>query len=146
VDDDKLANQLVDKLFTKIDLNGDGRISMSEITHALVGLGISDAGQIAVDLMEKGDTDLSGDLDRDEFAVLLSAIETGGLQYSFQLLFHAFDVDENGDIDDAELERLFLFLDVPLSVFERRKLFTRVDAGGVGRLSSNEVLEVLDGL
>ena len=93
--------------------------------------------------MEEGDTDRSGDLDRDEFANVLSAIESSGLEQGFRLLFHAFDTDGDGDIDDSELQRLFLFLDVALPPAERRALFTRVDADGNGRLSAPEVLEAL---
>ena len=143
MDDRQLANDLVDRLFTKMDLNGDGRISISEMTHVLLGLGIEGASAIAQATMAKGDTDHSGDLDRDEFAAILSDLESSGPEHGFKLLFAAFDTNSDGHIDDAELERLFLFLDVPLSPTERRALFQRVDADGNGVLTAREVLAAL---
>ena len=59
------------QLFTTFDLDGGGTISVEELDEVAKRVGIAMPHDELVSLMEKVDTDGSGELDMDEFILLM---------------------------------------------------------------------------
>lgn len=143
LDANVLALEVLHRIFAKIDTDGNQRISLEELTVALTDLGFENPRQVADEVMTKGDTDLSGDLDFDEFATVMAYVEQRGLTDSFGLLFHGFDKDGDGTIDGDEFAEMFRFLQVEVDDDDRVALFRNADADGDGRIDPIEALDAL---
>ena len=143
LDSNVLALEVLHRVFDKVDTDRNKRISIAELTKALVDLRFENASVVAANVMTQGDADGSGDLDFDEFANVMSQLEESGLTASFGLLFHGFDKDGDGTIDDEEFAAMFRFLRVDVSSTERKRLFKNADSDGDGRIDPIEAMEAL---
>ncbi|MCO4771773.1 MAG: EF-hand domain-containing protein [Deltaproteobacteria bacterium] len=143
LDANVLALEVLHRIFAKIDTDGNKRISIEELTVALTDLGFDSPRTVAEQVMVQADTDLSGDLDFDEFAEVMALIEQRGLADSFGLLFHGFDKDADGTIDEYEFREMFAFLGVEVDDAEIKVLFDNADADNDGRIDPIEALEAL---
>ncbi|MCL7031512.1 hypothetical protein MKW94_012860 [Papaver nudicaule] len=74
----------IDRIFNKFDINGDGKISSSELGEALKTLGSASADEIQR-MMAEIDTDGDGFISKDEFAAFYRA--NGGLMKDIAKIF-----------------------------------------------------------
>merc|ERR1719440_527135 len=140
-----------DAVFSVIDVNGDGSVSMDELTSHLMKSGYNEAAVQKV--FEKLDTDKDGELSKEElragflqYSPLREAPGLGSYNSRFVLeihedadaLFNAIDADGNGSISKDELrEHLKTFSQYSFKAIS--KIFKVLDVNRDGAIEKSEL-------
>lgn len=140
----KTEREELARVFKKLDLNGDGRLSKDEIKDGYAkhfGRLISDK---EVDFMFNAvDTDQSGYIDYTEFVV--AAMNEKLLMSNERLMaaFKMFDKDGSGSITPDEIKKVLFSAEnkIPNSVIE--SVIKQVDANGDGQISFEEFTQMM---
>jgi len=145
--------QHVEVTFHLFDANGDGTIHVTEMQDMLFSMGIprtSGATILATRLVALVDDDHSGDIDLDEFKILMTFVlmkeSDEQVRADLDELFTQFDIDRNGSITIKEMQDSFehfghsldeeLLAGLVYQVFRRVKL----------KLDRDEFFEFMHGL
>mmetsp|Transcript_117307 Transcript_117307/g.184520 ORF Transcript_117307/g.184520 Transcript_117307/m.184520 type:complete len:1568 (+) Transcript_117307:87-4790(+) len=151
----------LDMLFRNIDVDGNGEVSMEEITDAFVRIklalkGLEKAVSYVRQAFNEADTDGNGSLDLQEFHALL---EQSAVQKKLQTLgvsaddvrdlFEIIDTDGTGTITVEEVIEGFITLRDPGTRCQRgvkalRQLFEEADADGSGSLDLDQVKDAFE--
>lgn len=83
------------ELFEKLDINGDGRIDVSDLTEGLQKLGVPHSSNMAMKFIESSDLTRDGVVDFAEFAQYVREHER-----NLKLVFNRIDENADGHIDE----------------------------------------------
>ncbi|XP_059649700.1 probable calcium-binding protein CML25 [Cornus florida] len=127
------------QVFKKFDVNGDGKISSSELGAIMGSLG-NDTTVEELDMMiREVDADGDGFIDLNEFIELNTKdIDSDEVLENLKEAFSVFDMDKNGSISAEELLNVMKSIGEECSLAECRKMISGVDANGDGMISFDE--------
>ncbi|KAG6397717.1 hypothetical protein SASPL_143887 [Salvia splendens] len=130
-----------EKVFSKFDTNGDGKISLSELGDILNGLGSATSADEVKRIMSELDTDGDGFIDLKEFKVF----HCGGGDGDKELkeAFDLYDKDKNGKISANELHSVLRSLGEKCSLKDCRKMIGSVDVDGDGCVNFEEFKKMM---
>ncbi|KAI9100195.1 hypothetical protein K1719_024413 [Acacia pycnantha] len=127
------------RIFNKFDINGDGKISSSELKKMLLTLDSKTTSKEIKRIMAELDKNGDGYIDLKEFA---DFHQSGGekLADSRELrdAFDLYDLDKNGLISVTELHAVLRKLGEKRSLSDCRKIISSVDADGDGNVNFEE--------
>ncbi|KAL8578433.1 hypothetical protein ACOMHN_014932 [Nucella lapillus] len=129
-----------------MDKNGDGRISVSELTGAQRTLGLNPTRKEVLNMMKEIDSNDSGFIELNEYLEVM-AERLGALDYEKQQMkaaFQHFDKDHSGKLSRGELQRLLTsnFGD-PLTQQEFNDVIRDMDRDGDGAIDVDELCTML---
>ena len=129
-------------LFEEFDEDGSGTIGLDELAPVLRALGFSGLDDDLVDFMGKAvDVDGSGELEFEEFVILISGYErmqSMTADESISALFALFDSDNSGEISAEEFSAVLTSLSCLFSQEDVRDLLAEVDRDGDGQIDLEE--------
>jgi len=141
-----IASQLKDddlkelrECFTKLDKNRDGTLSIDEIRHGMKDAKIELPDDI-VAIIDKLDTDGSGNVDYTEFIAATLTRSQYLKQEVMWAAFRVFDIDGDGEITKAELAKI---LQEEENMEYVEKMFKDVDLNSDGGISFDEFCQML---
>lgn len=92
------------EMFISLDVNGDGKISLSELSAGFESFGLYDPQQTAA-IIQNCDADRNGFIEYTEFLVSTFNWQMSLSQERLEAAFLAYDVDASGSITIEELKR-----------------------------------------
>uniref|UniRef100_A0A5B7BXI5 Putative Calcium-binding EF-hand family protein n=1 Tax=Davidia involucrata TaxID=16924 RepID=A0A5B7BXI5_DAVIN len=133
------------RVFSKFDINKDGKISREEYKLAVKALGLGGRGNAESEVskaFEVIDTDGDGFIDFKEFMEVHNM--GGGVKTTdIQSAFRVFDLDGNGKISAEELLEVLRRLGERCSLESCRKMVRGVDTDGDGLIDINEFMSMM---
>ncbi|KAK6122275.1 hypothetical protein DH2020_043989 [Rehmannia glutinosa] len=129
----------LEQVFKKFDVNGDGKISASELGSIMGSLGHAATDEELQIMIQEVDSDGDGFIDLQEF-IELNTTDVGHDEVLENLkdAFQVFDIDKNGSISAEELQDVLKSLGEECTLAECRKMISGVDADGNGTISFDE--------
>lgn len=129
----------LEQVFKKFDVNGDGKISSSELGSIMGSLGHKTSDEELQNMIKEVDSDGDGFIDLKEFIELNTKdIGHDEVLESLKTAFAVFDIDKNGSITADELQNVLGSLGEECSIAECRKMISGVDRNGDGVISFDE--------
>lgn len=127
------------QVFRKFDVNGDGKISASELGSIMGSLGQKPTETELENMIKEVDADGDGFIDLHEFIALNTKdIDSNELLENLKEAFCVFDIDKNGSISAEELQKVLGRLEESCTIEECRKMISGVDVDGDGMISFDE--------
>ncbi|XP_050579024.1 calcium-binding mitochondrial carrier protein SCaMC-2 isoform X1 [Bombus affinis] len=120
-----------EKIFQKLDLDGNGRIDVKDLSKALRNVGVDK--YYAEQFLASSDSTKSGDITLAEFIYYVREHEK-----NLRLQFSHLDKNKDGKIDLEELIKAFEELGIKMDYNEAKKLLQRMDKDGSLTISFNE--------
>ncbi|KVH96218.1 probable calcium-binding protein CML25 [Cynara cardunculus var. scolymus] len=129
----------LEQVFKKFDVNGDGKISSSELGSIMGSVGHRPTEQELEDMIKEVDADGDGFIDLKEFIELNTKdIDSAEVLENLKDAFSVFDIDKNGSISVEELHNVLGSLGEECSIAECRKMISGVDRDGDGMINFDE--------
>lgn len=129
----------LEQVFKKFDVNGDGKISWSELGSIMGSLGHQPNEEELKNMIKEVDADGDGFIDLQEFVELNTKdIDSAEVLENLKDAFSVFDIDKNGSISAEELHNVLGSLGEECSIAECRKMIAGVDVNGDGMISFDE--------
>ncbi|XP_050373710.1 probable calcium-binding protein CML25 [Argentina anserina] len=129
----------LDQVFQKFDVNGDGKISSSELGAIMGSLGHPATEDELRSMIVEVDGDGDGFIDFNEFVELnTKGIDSAEAMQNLRDAFSVYDIDGNGSISAEELFEVLKSLGDECSIAECRKMIGGVDADGDGMINFEE--------
>ncbi|KAJ0692840.1 putative EF-hand domain-containing protein [Helianthus annuus] len=127
------------QVFKKFDVNGDGKISSSELGSIMGSLGHRPTDDELESMINSVDADGDGFIDLQEFIELNTKdVDSNEVLESLRDAFSVFDTDKNGLISAEELQNVLGRLEEECSIGDCRKMIAGVDVNGDGMISFDE--------
>ncbi|KAA8532509.1 hypothetical protein F0562_032675 [Nyssa sinensis] len=127
------------QVFKKFDVNGDGKISSSELGSIMGSLGHKATDEELETMIKEVDADGDGFIDLNEFIELNTKdIDSDEVLENLKEAFSVFDMDKNGSISAEELLNVLRSLGEDCSIAECRKMISGVDCDGDGMICFEE--------
>ncbi|XP_071522196.1 mitochondrial adenyl nucleotide antiporter SLC25A23 isoform X3 [Panulirus ornatus] len=120
-------------LFNQLDLDGDGRIDVNDLSEGLKKLNVPQVPGYAEMLIQRADINKSNDLSFAEFVNYVQEHEKKLL-----LVFHTLDANSDGRVDERELRTSFKRLGIHIDDVEAKRLLKRMDKDGTLDISFDE--------
>ena len=142
--DSEIAN--LKNIFTSIDKNGDGQVTLTELMEGIhrSGIDMSTLGFDLKDIIEHIDSNASGVIDYTEF--IAATIERKKYLREDRLwsAFRVFDIDGNGQITKDELRKILMggLVDVQTNK-SLDDLIRECDIDGDGQISFDEFVKMM---
>ncbi|MCD7461544.1 putative calcium-binding protein cml25 [Datura stramonium] len=134
----KIEDEL-EQVFNKFDINGDGKISSSELGFIMASLGNGVTEEESIRMISEVDADGDGFIDLREFVELNTKnVDSDEVMENLRDAFSVFDVDRNGSISAEELQKVMKSLGEECSLEECRKMIGGVDCDGDGMIDFEE--------
>lgn len=129
----------LEHVFRKFDVNGDGKISSSELGSIMGSLGQPATEEELNDMIHEVDADGDGYINLEEFIELNTKdIDSNEVLVNLKDAFSVFDLDGNGSITAEELHNVMASLGEECSLVECRKMIGGVDSDGDGMIDFDE--------
>ncbi|KAI3500200.1 hypothetical protein L1887_36017 [Cichorium endivia] len=137
----------VEKIFKKFDVNGDGKISISELGSILGALGTVTPEDELKAVMKEIDTDGDGFIDLNEFIEFQrggsGAVDGATVDKELREAFALYDQNKNGKISANELHSVLKSLGEKCSLKDCRKMIASVDVDGDGSVNFEEFKKMM---
>ncbi|XP_073029065.1 probable calcium-binding protein CML25 [Primulina eburnea] len=129
----------LEQVFKKFDVNGDGKISASELGSIMSSLGNTATEEELDTMIREVDSDGDGFINLQEFIELNTKdIDHDEILENLRDAFQVFDIDKNGSISAEELQDVLMSLGEECTLAECRKMISGVDSDGNGEISFEE--------
>lgn len=129
----------LEQVFKKFDVNGDGKISSSELGAIMGSLGHPATEEELRKMILEVDGDGDGFIDFEEFVELnTKGIDSAEAMQNLKDAFSVYDIDGNGSISAEELFEVLRSLGDECSIGECRKMISGVDSDGDGMINFEE--------
>ncbi|CAN2060861.1 unnamed protein product [Malus fusca] len=129
----------LDQVFKKFDVNGDGKISSSELGAIMSSLGQPSSDEELNSMISEVDSDGDGFINFKEFVELnTKGVDSAEALENLKDAFFVYDIDGNGSISAEELYEVLRSLGDECSIDECRKMIGGVDSDGDGMISFEE--------
>ena len=129
----------LEQVFKKFDVNGDGKISSSELGAIMGSLGQPSTEDELEKMIKEVDADGDGFIDLSEFIELnTKGVDSNEVLENLKDAFSVYDIDGNGSISAEELHEVLRSLGDDCSIAECRKMISGVDCDGDGMISFEE--------
>ncbi|XP_051145277.1 calmodulin-like protein 7 [Andrographis paniculata] len=143
------ANDLA-RVFQMFDQNGDGRITVKELTDSLASIGIPISDEELSQMISKIDANGDGCVDVDEFGALYRTLimDERDEEKDMREAFNVFDQNGDGFITVDELRSVLASLGLSHggeNDDDCRLMIKRVDADGDGKVDFNEFKQMMSG-
>ncbi|KAJ1425351.1 EF-Hand 1, calcium-binding site [Sesbania bispinosa] len=147
----------LEHVFKKFDVNGDGKISSSELGSIMKSLGQPATDEELDSMIREVDSDGDGYISLEEFIELNTKdVDPNEVLENLKDAFSVFDIDGNGSITAEELHNVMASLGDECSLAECQKMIGGVDSDGDGMIdfeefrmmmmgSNNESMERING-
>ncbi|MED6132764.1 putative calcium-binding protein cml25 [Stylosanthes scabra] len=136
----------LEQVFQKFDVNGDGKISSSELGSIMGSLGQSASKEELDKMIREVDSDGDGFISLGEFIELNTKdIDPNEVLENLKDAFSVFDIDGNGSITADELHNVMASLGEQCSLEECRKMISGVDSDGDGAIDFEEFRMMMTG-
>lgn len=136
------------RIFQLFDRNGDGRISLKELSDSLENLGILIPDKDLAQMIERIDMNGDGCIDVDEFGDLYESImEEPDEEEDMREAFNVFDQNRDGFITVEELGTVLASLGLKQgrTLDECKKMIMKVDVDGDGMVNYKEFRQMMKG-
>ena len=148
--EDQATNWTVEQIaefkeaFALFDKDGDGTITKNELRTVMQSLGQDPTDQDLDDMISEIDQDGNGEIDFDEFLVLM-AMNTQDLTEDAIISkgFSVFDVDDDGFISIDDLRTMMMSLGEEVDEQQLFEMVSEVDESGTGRISLSNFKEFI---
>ncbi|XP_062154073.1 probable calcium-binding protein CML25 [Alnus glutinosa] len=135
---DQIVAEL-EQVFKRFDINGDGKISSSELGSILGSLGHPATEEELDKIIKEVDTDGDDHINLQEFVELnTKGVDSDEALENLKDAFSTYDIDGNGLISADELHKVLKSLNDDYSLSECQKMINRVDRNGDGMISFEE--------
>ncbi|CAN6549665.1 unnamed protein product [Malus baccata var. baccata] len=129
----------LDQVFKKFDVNGDGKISSSELGAIMSSLGQPSSDEELNSMISEVDSDGDGFINFKEFVELnTKGVDSAEALENLKDAFSVYDIDGNGSISAEELYEVLRSLGDECSIDECRQMIGGVDSDGDGMISFEE--------
>ncbi|MED6173580.1 putative calcium-binding protein cml25 [Stylosanthes scabra] len=136
----------LEQVFKKFDVNGDGKISSSELGSIMGSLGQPASKEELDKMIREVDSDGDGFISLGEFIELNTKdIDPKEVLENLKDAFSVFDIDGNGSITADELHNVMASLGEQCSLEECRKMISGVDSDGDGAIDFEEFRMMMTG-
>jgi calmodulin len=145
-DDDLTAEHVAasKEAFAMFDKNGDGAISVKELTTVMRSLGLNPTENEIIEIMAHLDLDGDGEISLSEFVhIVLDRMRLLDTEDEIRKVFRVFDKDGNGFISGAELKYMLTNMGHKLDDDEVEELLATADIDGDGQLNYEEFVQML---
>ncbi|CAM8883871.1 unnamed protein product [Rhodiola kirilowii] len=133
------------QVFRKFDVNGDGKISSSELGAMITSLGQTATEEEIEKMVLEADKDGDGFISLEEFIEInIKDVDSDEILESLRGAFSVFDIDGNGSISAEELHKVLKGLGEQCSVTECKRMISGVDSDGDGLISFEEFKVMMD--
>uniref|UniRef100_A0A7N0U834 EF-hand domain-containing protein n=1 Tax=Kalanchoe fedtschenkoi TaxID=63787 RepID=A0A7N0U834_KALFE len=133
------------QVFERFDVNGDGKISSSELGAMITSLGQTATEEEIQRMIIEADKDGDGFISLEEFIEInIKDVDSDEALESLRGAFSVFDIDGNGLISAEELHKVLKGLGDVCSVAECKRMISGVDADGDGMISFEEFKVMMD--
>ncbi|KAF5193148.1 Calmodulin [Thalictrum thalictroides] len=123
-------------VFEKFDVNGDGKISNSELGSLMSSLGHSVKKEELQRMMEEMDSDGDGFVDLNEFIELhTNGMDSAKVLDDVKNAFLIFDMNGDGSISPQDLQKVLRNLGQSCSIAECRRMINGFDSDGDGMMN-----------
>ncbi|WCJ33614.1 EF hand calcium-binding protein family [Euphorbia peplus] len=131
----KIRPDELEQVFSKFDVNGDGKISSAELGSIMSSLGHDATDDELQNMIKEFDSDGDGFIDFQEFVELNNhGVDTENLRDAFSV----YDIDGNGSISAEELQKVMVSIGEECSIAECKKMINGVDSDGDGMIDFEE--------
>ncbi|OIV89262.1 hypothetical protein TanjilG_24116 [Lupinus angustifolius] len=136
----------LEQVFKKFDVNGDGKISSSELGSIMGSLGQPSTEEELENMIREVDADGDGYISLEEFIELnTKGVDSDEVLENLKDAFSVFDVDGNGSITAEELHMVMAGLGEECSAAECQKMISGVDSDGDGMINFEEFKTMMTG-
>lgn len=144
----KLNEEQLDELkeaFAIYDLNNDGVISTRELGTVMRQLGQNPTEAEILEMIRQVDTNNSGNISFDEFAVLMSTKmeDNEENEENIRDAFRVFDINNTGQISANELRHVATNLGEKLTEEEANEMIRIADADGDGLINYKDFINMM---
>ncbi|KAK9115126.1 hypothetical protein Syun_021923 [Stephania yunnanensis] len=129
----------LEAVFEKFDVNGDGKISMSELGSIMMSLGYNASEEELCKMMREADSDGDGFIDLNEFIDMnTKEVDLKEEIEDLRNAFKVFDADKNGLISPEELRNVMRSVGDSCSIEDCKRMIRGVDSDGDGQINFEE--------
>ncbi|XP_065856460.1 probable calcium-binding protein CML25 [Euphorbia lathyris] len=129
----------LEQVFSKFDVNGDGKISSSELGSIMSSLGHQANDEELQNMIKEFDSDGDGFIDFQEFVELnTQGVDTDMVLENLKDAFSVYDIDGNGSISAEELQKVMGSIGEHCSIADCKKMINGVDSDGDGMIDFEE--------
>jgi calmodulin len=130
--------------FNKVDRDGDGRITTTEIGALMAQLGQNPSDAELQDMINEVDIDGNGTVDFDEFAYMMTRqMREGDTEPDIIEAFRVFDKDNDGKITVAELTHIMKDLGETVPQEELDEMIAQADTDKDGIIDYAEFVHLM---
>ncbi|PKI77817.1 probable calcium-binding protein CML27 [Punica granatum] len=144
----RMTDPELEKVFAQFDADGDGKISLSELSQVLSALGSKSSSADLRLAMEEIDSDRDGFISLSEFAALCRSSSSSSSSSStneadLRDAFCLYDQDRNGLISVSELHKVMTRLNMKCSLEDCERMVKSVDSDGDGNVNFEEFKKMM---
>jgi len=131
-----------EQFFEEADTNGNGFLSLEELVATLKGKGYKGGEEDLAKYFDACDRSDDDKISKEEYLIAMGAIpDKEHKQASMRQVFRSFDTDGSGEIEKADLRKVFAEMGQTFTDEELERMIQLGDADGDGTLNYEEFME-----